>query len=133
LLHGNNQTPNNHHTCPKQATHKAYATLRQKITVACNGASCRVDTFMEREKGTPSLSASQQRGRCRPWQRGAKRCAPRATGVLHWWALPQPGRSRSASLAPSVKGRFSRHRLLRAAGMSTVPATPTSLKLSEML
>jgi hypothetical protein len=44
-----------------------------------------------------------------------------------------PGRSRSASLAPLVKGRAWRHRLLRAPGMSHVGASRPSLQLSEML
>jgi hypothetical protein len=62
-----------------------------------------------------------------------ERCAPRATWSCIDEPLKSPGRSRSASLPTPVKGRFSRHRLLRAPGMSTVPATPPSLKLPGML
>ena len=62
-----------------------------------------------------------------------ERCAPRAT----WSCIDEPhtsaGRSRSASLPAPVKGRAWRHRLLRAPGMSIVPATPPSLKLPGML
>src|SRR5713226_1398410 len=62
-----------------------------------------------------------------------ERYAPRATWSCIDEPLKPPGRSRSASLPTPVKGRFSRHRLLRAAGMSTVAATPPSLKLPGML
>jgi hypothetical protein len=62
-----------------------------------------------------------------------ERCAPRATWSCIDEPLKSPGRSRSTSLPTPVKGRFSRHRLLRAPGMSTVPATPPSLKLPGML
>jgi hypothetical protein len=44
-----------------------------------------------------------------------------------------PGRSRSSSLIPLVKGRAWRHRLLRAPGMSHLLASRPSLQLSEML
>ncbi len=44
-----------------------------------------------------------------------------------------PGRSRSASLVPLVKGRAWRHRLLRAPGMSHWVASRPNLKLSGML
>jgi hypothetical protein len=44
-----------------------------------------------------------------------------------------PGRSRSASLVPLVKGRAWRHRLLRAPGMSHLVASRPSLQLSGML
>ncbi len=44
-----------------------------------------------------------------------------------------PGRSRSASLPSSVKGRAWRHRLLRAPGMSSMVAPRPSLKLPGML
>jgi hypothetical protein len=62
-----------------------------------------------------------------------ERCAPRATWSCIDEPLKPPGRSRSASLPTPVKGRFSRHRLLRAAGMSTVAATAPRLKLPGML
>ena len=68
-----------------------------------------------------------------PWTGVGERCAPRATWSCIDEPLKTPGRSRSASLPTPVKGRFSRHRLLRAAGMSTVAATPPSLKLPGML
>ena len=62
-----------------------------------------------------------------------ERCAPRATWSCIDEPLKPPGRSRSASLPTPVKGRAWRHRLLRAPGMSNVPATPPSLKLPGML
>ena len=62
-----------------------------------------------------------------------ERCAPRATWYCIDEPLQPPGRSRSASLPTPVKGRAGRHRLLRALGMSNVPATPPSLKLPGML
>ena len=62
-----------------------------------------------------------------------ERRAPRAT----WSCIDEPlqsaGRSRSASLPTPVKGRFSRHRLLREAFMGTVTTPPRSLKLPGML
>ncbi len=48
-------------------------------------------------------------------------------------SITVPGRSRSSSLVPLVKGRFSRHRLLRAPGMSHLVASRPSLKLLGML
>src|SRR5438132_6019346 len=62
-----------------------------------------------------------------------ERYAPRATWSCIDEPLKPPGRSRSASLPTPGKGRFSRHRLLRAPGMSTVAATPPRLKLPGML
>ena len=58
-----------------------------------------------------------------------ERCAPRATWSCIDEPLKPPGRSRSASLPTPVKGRFSRHRLLRAPGMSHMAAPRPSLKL----
>ena len=62
-----------------------------------------------------------------------ERYAPRATWSCIDEPLKPPGRSRSASLPTPVKGRAWRHRLLRAPGMSNVPATPPGLKLPGML
>ena len=62
-----------------------------------------------------------------------ERCAPRATWSCIDEPLKSPGRSRSASLPTPVKGRFSRHRLLRAAGMSHMAVPRPSLKLPGLL
>ena len=62
-----------------------------------------------------------------------ERYAPRATWSCIDEPLKSPGRSRSASLPTPVKGRFSRHRLLRAPGMSHMTAPRPSLKLPGML
>jgi hypothetical protein len=60
-----------------------------------------------------------------PLTEQGERFAPRAT----WSCIDEPlksaGRSRSASLPCSVKGRFSRHRLLRAPGMCRHFNSPT--------
>jgi hypothetical protein len=68
-----------------------------------------------------------------PLTEGGERCAPRATCSCIDEPLKSTGRSRSASLPPSVKGRAWRHRLLRAPGMSSMAAPRPSLKLSGML
>ena len=82
-----------------------------------------------------ALSRSREPGaRAMPPLTGVdERCTPRATWSCIDKPLKLPGRSRSASLPTPVKGRFSRHRLLRTPGMSTVPATPPRLKLPGML
>ena len=68
-----------------------------------------------------------------PLTRVCERWAPRATWSCIDEPLKPPGRSRSASLHTPVKGQAWRHRLLRAPGMSNVPATPPCLKLPGML
>ncbi len=60
-----------------------------------------------------------------PLTEEGERYAPRATWSCIDEPLKSPGRSRSASLPSCVKGRFSRHRLLRAPGMSRHFSTPT--------
>src|SRR5713226_1733780 len=83
---------------------------------------------------SPSPRLGEPGARAMPPLTGVgERYAPRATWSCIDEPLKPPGRSRSASLPTPVKGRFSRHRLLRAAGMSTVAATPPSLKLPGML
>jgi hypothetical protein len=62
-----------------------------------------------------------------------ERYAPRATWSCIDEPLKSPSRSRSASLPTPIKGRTWRHRLLRAAGMSTIAAPPPRLKLPRML
>ena len=68
-----------------------------------------------------------------PLTEEGERFAPRAT----WSCIDEPpksaGRSRSASLPSSVKGRAWRHRLLRAPGMSHMAVPQPSLKLPGML
>src|SRR5215470_13899561 len=69
-----------------------------------------------------------------PLTEEGERLSPRAT----WCCIDEPlksaGRSRAASLPSSVKGRISRHRLLRAPGMSQPFSTPTEpTPLSGML
>ena len=62
-----------------------------------------------------------------------ERFAPRATWSCIDDCTSRPGRSRSASLPAPVKGRFSRRRLLRAPGLSTMAAPRPSRKLPGML
>src|SRR6266516_4445887 len=68
-----------------------------------------------------------------PLTEEGERFAPRAT----WSCIDEPpksaGRSRSASLPSSVKGRAWRHRLLRAPGMSNAAALRPCLKLPGCL
>jgi hypothetical protein len=68
-----------------------------------------------------------------PLTEQGERLSPRAT----WSCIDEPlksaGRSRSASLPCSVKGRAGRHRLLRAAGMSRRLCTPTEPQALRML
>jgi len=66
-----------------------------------------------------------------PLTEEGERCAPRATWSCIDEPLKSPGRSRSASLPSSVKGRFSRHRLLRAPGMSHMVAPRPSRHRSQ--
>ncbi len=68
-----------------------------------------------------------------PLTEQGERCAPRAT----WSCIDEPlksaGRSRSASLPCSVKGRAWRHRLLRAPGMCRHFSSPTGPQAPRML
>ena len=87
---------------------------------------------VETERYKTPLHSSQPGARAMPPLPGVgERLSPRATWSCIDKPLKPPGRSRSASLPTPVKGRISRHRLLRAPGMSKVPATPPSRHRSQ--
>jgi len=96
------------------------------------------------EEGVGNLPNSDElgspRGVATPWEtlfrvdRWGNALAPYF--IATWSCIDEPlksaGRSRSASLPCSVKGRFSRHRLLRAPGMSRRFSSPTGPQAPRM-